>query len=176
MIQTTSTPLQTADASLVLQYLNDEITLQEAVLGFLRRKEDVLIKQNAAALATLMAEGEPLLRQVEELTQRRVRVLTALGRRLGFDADRITLSMVIASSPESSRKELESAQETLKARLSDVGLLNRRINVLIRHALDVNRGLVNALFGNGTSAPTAYGPSGRTSALQSGPTGLNREL
>ena len=82
MIQTTSTPLSTADASLVLQYLQDEIALQEGVLGFLRRKEETLIKQNAEALATLMAEGEPMLRQVEELTQRRVRVLTALGRRL----------------------------------------------------------------------------------------------
>ncbi len=175
MIQTTSTPLSTADASLVLQYLQDEIALQEGVLGFLRRKEETLIKQNAEALATLMAEGEPMLRQVEELTQRRVRVLTALGRRLGFDADRITLSMVIASSPESSRKELNDAQTALKARLTDVGLLNRRINVLIRHALDVNRGLVNALFGSGTTGAAPYGPSGRQAPTAT-PTGLNREL
>ncbi len=168
--------LANADVSLLIQYLNDEIVVQSAVIDYLHKKETILIKQDAAALATVMEEGEPILQQVEELTQRRVRVLTSLGRRIGLDTDDITLSAVIAAAPEGARQELLVAQSTLKERLSNAGLRNRRISVLIRHALDVNRGLVAALFGNETQSASSYGRTGIIPPVSPTSAGLNREL
>ncbi len=165
-----------ADAAQLSSYLRDELTIQDVVQQRLVEKERLIVKQDTAGLQALLAECEPVLQHLEELTQRRLRILSLIGRRLGLPAEDITMQEVIDHTDEPDRAELADLREKLRDRLQQVGRLNRRVNVLIRHALDTNRALLHVLFGERQPRARGYAASGQPVDTISPSPHFSREL
>lgn len=153
--------LTSADAAQLSSYLQDEVAAQSHAFDRMTEKERLIVKQDVPGLQKFLTEAEPLLAQMEELTQRRLRIMALVGRRLGLAPDLVTMQTVIEHADDADRDELTTHTSRLRDVLQKVGRLNRRINVLIRHALDTNRALLHALFGDGSPRVRSYGAGGK---------------
>jgi flagellar biosynthesis/type III secretory pathway chaperone len=148
-----------AEAARLRAHLEEELTLQREALVLLERKKALLVKQDAAGLAVLLAESDPLWARLEDLTKRRERLVATFARRLKLAAADVTVARLAALAPPEERGALQRVARELATVLSSVASLNRRNNALARQALELNRALLHILLGSAPPVAT-YGRNG----------------
>jgi len=173
---TNTDTLTSTDVDLLVAYMADEEASQRDLLEKLERKEECLVRQDLDALQQCLAETEPIVARLEACTRRRVRILRAIGGRLGVDPEEIRVATLVSRAPAGDRRRLEEAREKLRDVLARIGRQNRRNHVLIKNGIEVNDALVRALFGGGEEAPRTYDRSARGRPLPQTRSYLNQEL
>ena len=167
--------LASSDVDLLVAYLLDEEEVQSQLHRKLGEKERYLVKQDLDALETCLRETEPVVKRLEICTHRRVRILRALGGRLGMQPEEIQISSLLERCSDQDRLRLEEARNRLRDVLVQIGNQNRRNHVLIKNGIELNESLVMALFGRGEVRRT-YDHTAKTQTIQPSISYLNQEL
>lgn len=164
VIGTVATTLASADVDLLMAWMEDETTLQQELLLVLQAQREALRVQDMPGLEACLKGASPLLARLEELTRRRLRVFTAVGRRLNMGADRIRLTQLESITLPQDRERFSTARSALVVALEAIRAVNRANAAVVRCGLDLHRAIVHTVFGGGDE-PVTYNRSAQSSML-----------
>ena len=156
-------------------YLEDELEVQRMILGKLGDKERHLIHQDLPGLTRCLEELAPLLDRLDLATRRRHRLLETMSRDSGIAASELSLTSLMERCSLPLRARLIQVREGLQDVIRDIGRANRRNQVLVRNGVEVNRAIVQALFGQ-IDAKKTYDHRGASVTSGSGSHGFQREV
>ena len=150
-----------SDARLLAGWMNEETEVQNELAVMFEQLERHLVAARSADVEAFLRGQESLIERLEAAAHRREKVL---GRMLqGAPPTRENISMLIERAPFGMRAELEAARRRLRTVVRDVRRRTLRVQVLARHAIQLNRELVRGLF-SVVGGPTVYSEQGEVSA------------
>lgn len=150
-----SAPLNEAELGLIHAWMEDETATQRDLLAILERQREALRRQDLKALQECLASAQPVLARAEELTRRRMRIMTALGRRIGMAADQMKLATLETLVPAEAKPAFSAARNALTEVLTAIQRMNRCNAAVVRSGLDLQRAIVHRVFG-GDAEPSTY--------------------
>lgn len=151
-----------------LQPLLAHVDSEEACLRSLSRllKDVPLTLVEDDALRTRRVAMNELLKQAEQLEERRRRVLIHTGRLIGIEPDRVTFSRLIRQSEASAAAVLVPAQHRLQRVVRELQMLSASVGWIIAETRSINSTVLFEVMGEVTS--DRYNASGQRSLDPSG--------
>ncbi|MSR75878.1 MAG: hypothetical protein EXS14_10465 [Planctomycetes bacterium] len=160
------TTLSNIEIDLLVAWMEDETALQQELLVVLETQREALRVQDLPALEACLKGAAPLLSRLEEMTRRRLRVFTSVGKRLNMGADRIRLTQLEGMTLEEDRARFSVARANFVAVLESIRIVNRANSAVVRCGLDLHRAIVQTVFGGGVE-PVTYTRNAKSSSLPS---------
>jgi|GEM_PF-3717476 hypothetical protein len=147
--------LSVPELDLLHAWLEDETATQRELLAILEQQREALRRQDLKGLEACLASAQPVLTRAEELTRRRMRIMTSLARRVSLPIDQVRLATLEAFVPEEERSRFNAARAALSTVLTNISRMNRGNAAVVRSGLDLQRAIVHRVFG-GDSEPATY--------------------
>jgi flagellar biosynthesis/type III secretory pathway chaperone len=123
-------------------HLDNELALQRGLMQIAELKQQVLVRNDGAALAKLVEKEQPVLAEAARLRPVRERLVHAVSAALGV-ADGTRLEQIAASAPAQFRTALATKGRELRTLVERLRDLNDRNQLLIRQGLGLVRELLD---------------------------------
>jgi flagellar biosynthesis/type III secretory pathway chaperone len=150
--------IQTLIEKLILVLRQTERSYQE-LLPMIQTEKEMVCEARIEALLSVSTEKKKLLIIIQQLDQKRDRLLRQIATELNLDYEKLTLPMLTDYGDAQQSQQLGGLRQSLKSILSKVRASNNENRALIQHCLVVVGHAISFVLPQ-SETPSIYGASG----------------
>lgn len=150
----------------LLAVLKAETGVYRDLLSVAVREREAVRTTRQASVRGLASDREALLRSLQELEQRRCRLVDAVATACACRPEEVTVSRLARQAPEALRNQLLNCRDQLVEVTERVRLENRRTALLLEHAGELLQSSYRVLRGMAARCGPVYRRGGQVQGVR----------